>query len=437
MQTPTHCMQHLLGASIPVQTNSCREQMPSGMQRPSVPRPCHLKACCAQADSQMTLTEMSCTFKQPPVCRLMWVEPSMHTHRLLTRSTRHPFLSSDAHCEAGAQSTVGCVLCMHGRPSSMPSTERKGGALNCRAPRLHTPTVPRNPPTLWECACANLGGEQDAEHHPLPGSSLCALVYLMCARCVSKPCETRPPDLGQKYLGHTFRVSPGSDFEGFEERGLRDCRPPPPCRCEVDSGKQGWGLGPWGLPGSPGGRCKGRQSPWAGCQSLASLKLGTAAGRGFRPAQPHLALGTLKDGLGWWAGIQGTAGPGPCMPAAEPQRICAHVCARVCSRTSHAAVNAGPAHQCVRSHTQAHTRVLHINTGNGPGGGHVHPHTAQNRCFSALPTVSPGPNSGCLATICLVDKCVNARTRQFASAHGVSVTHQALYSGGRPEDPRS
>lgn len=58
-----------------------------------------------------------------------------------------------------------------------------------------------------------------------------------------------------------------------------------------------WGGG-WAsrlLPRSPRGRCRGKQSPWAGCQSLASLKLGTAAGRGFRGLPSPTWPGALSE----------------------------------------------------------------------------------------------------------------------------------------------
>lgn len=81
---------------------------------------------------------------------------------------------------------------------------------------------------------------------------------------------------------------------------------------------QGWRQGLLGPSWKPRGQVQGQASSVAGCQRVASLKLGTAAGRGFRRTRPHLAPGTLGRGAGRAADAKEEPGPGLRMPA------CAH-----------------------------------------------------------------------------------------------------------------
>ncbi|XP_060227129.1 uncharacterized protein LOC132648764 [Meriones unguiculatus] len=93
-----------------------------------------------------------------------------------------------------------------------------------------------------------------------------------------------------------------------------------------------WALGGgWAsrvLPGSAKGRYKGRQSPWALCQSLASLKLGTAAGRGFRGLPSPTWPGALSElgGAGRQASKRHRARPEQvCTGDAEARLDCVHL----------------------------------------------------------------------------------------------------------------
>lgn len=86
-----------------------------------------------------------------------------------------------------------------------------------------------------------------------------------------------------------------------------------------------------GLPGSSGHRCKGRRALWAGRQRVASLKLGTAAGRGFRACPAPPGPGHSRQ-MGR-AGGQCQGGPGCSlhMPAQEaPVDLCTHACVHSC-----------------------------------------------------------------------------------------------------------
>lgn len=110
---------------------------------------------------------------------------------------------------------------------------------------------------------------------------------------------------------------------------------------------QGWRQGLLGPSWKPRGQVQGQAGSVAGCQRVASLKLGTAAGRGFRRARPHLAPGTL----GRWAGRAGNAKeePGPRLR----MRACAHTPACV----GQARANSAPRIQrCVVVH--AHQPAL-------------------------------------------------------------------------------
>ena len=86
----------------------------------------------------------------------------------------------------------------------------------------------------------------------------------------------------------------------------------------TQAGKAGGRASPHQLPGSPGGRCKGRQAPQAARQRVASLKLGTAAGRGFRARPAPPGPGHSRQMGGASGQCQGGAWLGLHMPAREP-----------------------------------------------------------------------------------------------------------------------
>lgn len=118
---------------------------------------------------------------------------------------------------------------------------------------------------------------------------------------------------------------------------------------------RGRGLSHAGLEAGPPGTFLEAQGAGAraGCQRVASLKLGTAAGRGFRPARPHLAPGTL----GAWAG---QAGPRLHMPAQEPPvDLHTHSCVRACAWARPLLILQPVSQTCACAYTQACPRVPH------------------------------------------------------------------------------
>lgn len=134
-------------------------------------------------------------------------------------------------------------------------------------------------------------------------------------------------------------VLAGRGSEGVEGSGLHN-----PSSVVVDSGLQGCGQGL--LPFLEArGRCEGRPALQAVRQRVASLKLGTAAGRGFRarPAPPGPGHSRQMGGVG--GQCQAGAEPSLHMPGQEPPGMCAHLCACVCELCSpHANVHAGHTH---------------------------------------------------------------------------------------------
>ena len=148
-------------------------------------------------------------------------------------------------------------------------------------------------------------------------------------------------------------------------RGSQLHTPPSTCGSGqwTQAGKAGGRASPNQLPGSPGGRCKGRQAPQAARQRVASLKLGTAAGRGFRARPAPPGRGHSRQMGGACRQCQGGAWLGLHMPAQEPLGTLRHthththtLCASMCEPCS------PRANMCaVHTHRLAFTCGLYAN----------------------------------------------------------------------------
>ena len=215
--------------------------------------------------------------------------------------------------------------------------------LHRQAPREGPKTADSSPGQTFSVQTSDprriWGGALPESWDPLQGAPVCASVS--------------PPE--------SLLVLAVRGSEGRRESQLHT----PPSTCGpgqwTQAGKAGGRASPHQLPGSPGGRCKGRQAPQAARQRVASLKLGTAAGRGFRarPAPPGLEHSRQMGGAG--RQCQGGAWLGLHMPAREPLGTLRHTHTHIHTHTPCVPACVNPvAHRptCVRcTHTGLHSLV--------------------------------------------------------------------------------